>query len=52
MYYQHHFPDRARARFAVAEYIEIFYNRVLHSAPGYRTPHEALNDHQTAAAAA
>jgi putative transposase len=53
MYYQQHFPDRARARFAVAEYIEVFYNRTrLHSTLGYRTPLEALNDYQTSAAAA
>jgi putative transposase len=53
MYYQQTFPDRARARFAVAEYIEVFYNRIrLHSTLGYRTPFEALNDYQTAAAAA
>jgi putative transposase len=53
MYYQQTFSDRARARFAVAEYIEVFYNRTrLHSTLGYRTPLEALTDHQTAAAAA
>jgi transposase InsO family protein len=39
MYYRQDFPDRARARFAVADYIEVFYNRKrLHSALGYRTP--------------
>ena len=27
MYYRQDFPDRARARFAIAEYIEVFYNR-------------------------
>jgi transposase InsO family protein len=43
MYYRQAFPDRARARFAVADYIEVFYNRKrLHSALGYRTPSEAL----------
>jgi putative transposase len=53
MYYRQAFPDRARARFAVAEYIEVFYNRIrLHSTLGYRTPQEALNDYQAAAAAA
>jgi putative transposase len=39
MYYQQSFPTRARAWFAVAEYIEFFYNRKrLHSTLGYRTP--------------
>jgi putative transposase len=52
MYYRHSFATRARARFAVAEYIEIFYNRQrLHSSLGYRTPAEALTDHQTQTAA-
>jgi transposase InsO family protein len=53
MYYRQTFPTRARARFAVAEYIEVFYNRRrLHSTLGYRTPFEALTDHQQAATAA
>jgi len=44
MYYRQSFPDRARARFAVAEYIDVFYNRIrLHSTPGLpdsaRSPH-------------
>ena len=53
MYYRQSFPDRARARFAVANYIEVFYNRQrLHSTLGYRTPAETLTDYQTAAAAA
>jgi putative transposase len=53
MYYRHSFPTRARARFAVADYIEVFYNRRrLHSTLGYRTPIEALNDYKTAATAA
>ena len=53
MYYRQSFPDRARARFAVADYIEVFYNRKrLHSALGYRTPAEALTEFQTAATAA
>lgn len=53
MYHRHTFATRARARFAVAEYIEVFYNRQrLHSTLGYRTPFEALTDHQPAAIAA
>jgi putative transposase len=52
-YYRPSFPDRARARFTVADYIEFFYNRRrLHSALGYRTPFEALTQFQAAAAAA
>ena len=53
MYYRQPFPDRARARFAVADYIEVFYNRKrLHSTLGYRAPAEALTDYQAAASAA
>jgi transposase InsO family protein len=53
MYYRHSWPTRARARFAVAEYIEVFYNRRrLHSSLGYRTPFEALTEHRRAATAA
>jgi transposase InsO family protein len=53
MYYRQPFPTRAKARFAVAGYIEVFYNRKrLHSALGYRTPAEALTDYQAAATAA
>lgn len=53
MYYRYTFPTRARARFAVADYIEVFYNRRrLHSTLGYRTPFEALTEFRTAAAAA
>jgi putative transposase len=38
MYHRQRFDTRARARFGVAEYIEIFHNRQrLHSALGYRT---------------
>lgn len=53
MYYRRTWPTRARARFAVAEYIEVFYNRRrLHSSLGYRTPFQALTDHHAAATAA
>jgi putative transposase len=53
MYHRQAFPTRARARFAVADYIEVFYNRQrLHSTLGYRTPLEALTDLTMAAAAA
>ena len=47
-------PDtRARARFAVAEYIEVFYNRKRHhSTLGYRTPPQALADHHKTPTAA
>jgi transposase InsO family protein len=52
MYHRHTFTTRARARFAVAEYIEVFYNRKrLHSSLGYTTPAAALAEHQLAAAA-
>ena len=48
MYHHQHYPTRARARFAVAEYIEVFYNRIrLHSTLGYRTPAEALTEYRT-----
>jgi putative transposase len=53
MFHHHRFATRARARFAVADYIEVFYNRQrLHSSLGYRTPTEALNNYRTAATAA
>ena len=53
MYHRQSFATRARARFAVADYIEVFYNRQrLHSTLGYRTPHEAFIDYRTAATAA
>lgn len=51
-YHRQQFPTRARARFTIAEYIEVFYNRQrLHSTLGYRTPAEALTAHQRRAAA-
>jgi putative transposase len=53
MYHRYRFPTRRRARFAVAEYIEVFYNRKRHhSTLGYRTPSQALSDYQPAALAA
>jgi len=53
MYCRYTFPTRARARFAVADYIEVFYNRRrLHSTLGYRTPFEALTEFRTVATAA
>ncbi|QIN29867.1 IS3 family transposase [Brevibacterium luteolum] len=48
MYHQQVFPTRARARLAVADYIEVFYNRRRrHSTLGYRTPSQAWTDHHT-----
>jgi transposase InsO family protein len=53
MYYRQTFDTRARARFAVAEYIEVFYNRKRHhSTLGYRTPAQALAEHHQTATAA
>ncbi|MDN3459877.1 IS3 family transposase [Rhodococcus sp. APC 3903] len=53
MYYRERFNTRSRARFAVAEYIEVFYNRQrLHSTLGYRTPAEARAEYRNAASAA
>ena len=41
------FPTRAKARRAIAEYIEVFYNRQrLHSGLGYKTPLEVSNEYQ------
>ena len=52
MYHQQVFQTRARARFAVAEYIEVFYNRRRrHSSLGYRTPAQAWDEHHQPAAA-
>ena len=43
MYHRDRFFTRAQARRAVAEYIEVFYNRKrLHSSLGYRAPATAL----------
>jgi transposase InsO family protein len=52
MYHRQRFDTHARARFAVAEYIEVYYNRRrMHSTLGYRTPHQTLIDYQTRHAA-
>ena len=41
------FPTQDHARRAVAEYIEIFYNRIrIHSALGYKTPAQAATEHR------
>lgn len=43
MFYRERFATRARARLAVAEYIEVFYNRKRrHSALGYDIPGRAM----------
>ena len=53
MYYRYWFPTHARARYAVAEYIEVFYNRKRHhSTLGYRTPWQAWTEHRAARPAA
>lgn len=53
MFYRGRFATRTRARFAVADYIEVFYNRQrLHSSLDYRTPFEVLTEHLEAATAA
>ena len=41
------FATRDQARLAIAEYIEVFYNRQrLHSGLGYKTPLEVANEYQ------
>ena len=46
--YRTAFPTRARARRAIAEYIEVFYNRHrLHSALGYKTPAQVEAGHHS-----
>ena len=53
MYYRYRFTSRARARFAVAKYIEVFYNRKrAHSSIGYLTPSEKLQEFQATPMAA
>lgn len=47
MYHRYRFPTIERARFAVAQYIELFYDRKRsHSTINYRTPYEAWTEHQ------
>jgi len=44
--YRTAFPTPAQARAAIAEYIEVLYNRQrLHSTLGYRTPAQAEAEH-------
>ena len=44
--YRTAFPSPEQARAAIAEYIEVFYNRQrLHSALGYRTPAQVEAQH-------
>jgi transposase InsO family protein len=46
MYHQQHFTTRAKAKLAVATYIEVYYNRQRpHSTLNYRTPTQAMEDH-------
>ena len=52
MYHHQAFTTRQRARMAVADYIEIFYNRTRrHSTIGYRTPAQAWTERTEPAAA-
>jgi transposase InsO family protein len=52
MYHRERFDTHARARVAVAEYIEIYHNRKrMHSTLGYRTPQQALTDYHIRTAA-
>ncbi len=45
--YRTAYPTRNKARQAIAEYIEVFYNRQrLHSGLGYKTPFEVATEYQ------
>jgi transposase InsO family protein len=47
MFHRQRFPSRAKARLAVATYIEAYYNRRRpHSTLDYRTPAQAMADHR------
>jgi putative transposase len=51
--YRTGYATRRKAREDVTRYIELCYNwRRLHSALGYRTPHEVMNEHREMKAAA
>jgi putative transposase len=53
MYYRYRFTTQARARFALAGYIEVFYNpKRLHSTLGYQTLSEVLPHYDAATFAA
>jgi transposase InsO family protein len=46
MYHHYRFATKAEARLAVAEYIEVFYNRRRrHSTLNYQTPYQAMLQH-------
>lgn len=48
MFHHQVFKTRGRTRFAIADYIEVFYNRTrLHSTIGYRAPADAWADRAT-----
>ena len=47
------YPTKGKARRAIAEYIEVFYNQQrLHSGFGYRTPLAIANEYQQQSALA
>jgi transposase InsO family protein len=53
LYHRYHFLTRSRARFAVGQYIELFYNtKRHHSTLDYRTPTQVLEQYRATAKAA